>query len=65
MAALRGQLRALSNDRDLRRFVVQATPTGVHLGTGSYGSVEEVWPRETSSSGGVGHGHVQALRNLI
>ena len=44
MAALRGQLRALSNDRDLRRFVVQATPTGVHLGTGSYGSVEEVWP---------------------
>ena len=42
MAALRGQLRALSNDRDLRRFVVQATPTGVHLGTGSFGSVEEV-----------------------
>ena len=43
MAALRGQLRALSNDRDLRRFVVQAIPTGVHLGTGSFVSVEEVY----------------------
>ena len=39
-------LRALSNDSNLRRFVVQATPTGVHLGTGSYGSVEEVRPSE-------------------
>ena len=44
MAALRGQLRALSNDRELRCFVVQATPTGVHLGP--FGSVEEVWPSE-------------------
>ena len=42
MAALRGQLRALSNDRNLRRFVVQARPTGRFLGTGSYGAVEEV-----------------------
>ena len=42
MAALRGQWGALSNDRSLRRFVVQATPTGRHLGTGSYGAVEEV-----------------------
>ena len=42
MAALRGQLRALSNDRNLRRYVLQATPTGINLGTGSYGSVEEV-----------------------
>ena len=44
MAALRGQLRALSNDRNLRRYVLQATPTGISLGTGSYGSVEEVRP---------------------
>ena len=44
MDALRGQSRALSNDSDLRRFVVQAIPTGVHLGTGSFGSVEEVGP---------------------
>ena len=42
MAALRGQLIALPNDRNLRRFVVQATPTGRQLGTGSYGAVEEV-----------------------
>ena len=42
MAALRGQFRALSNDRNLRRFVVQARPTGRQLGTGSYGTVEEV-----------------------
>ena len=44
MATLRGQLRALSNDRNLRRYVLQATPTGISLGTGSYGSVEEVRP---------------------
>ena len=36
------RLRALSNDRDLRRFIVQAETTGKNLGTGSYGSVEEV-----------------------
>ena len=42
MAALRGQLRALANDRNLRRFVVQARSTGRQLGTGSYGTVEEV-----------------------
>ena len=41
MAAQR-QLRALVNDRNLRRFVVQARPTGRQLGTGSYGTVEEV-----------------------
>ena len=43
MAALRGQLRTLANDRNLRRFVVKATPTGRRLGTGSYGTVEEVY----------------------
>ena len=42
MAALRGQFRGLANDRNLRRFVVQARPTGRQLGTGSYGTVEEV-----------------------
>ena len=42
MAAIRSQLRALVNDRNLRRFVVQARPTGRQLGTGSYGTVEEV-----------------------
>ena len=42
MAALRGVLRAFSSDRNLRSFVVQAVPTGKHLGTGSYGTVEEV-----------------------
>ena len=43
MAAIStSQLRALLNDRNLRRFVVQARPTGRHLGTGSYGTVEEV-----------------------
>ena len=41
MAAQR-QLRALRNDGNLRRFVVQARPTGRQLGTGSYGAVEEV-----------------------
>ena len=42
MAALRGQFRGLANDRNLRRFVVLARPTGRQLGTGSYGTVEEV-----------------------
>ena len=42
MAALRGQFRGLANDRNLRRFLVQARPTGRQLGTGSYGTVEEV-----------------------
>ena len=43
MAVARGQLRVLRDDRNLRRFVVEgATPTGKTLGTGSYGTVEEV-----------------------
>ena len=42
MAALRGQFGGLANDGNLRRFVVQARPTGRQLGTGSYGTVEEV-----------------------
>ena len=40
--SMAARLRALSNDRDLRRFVVQAETTGKNLGTGSYGTVEEV-----------------------
>ena len=42
MATVRGQFGALSNDRTLRDFVVQAIPTGRQLGTGSYGTVQEV-----------------------
>ena len=42
MATLRGHFRGLANDRNLRRFVVQARFTGRQLGTGSYGTVEEV-----------------------
>ena len=38
----RQRLRALRNDRDLARFVVEGRATGKQLGTGSYGSVEEV-----------------------
>ena len=41
-AQRRGRFGALANDRNLRRFVVNARPTGRHLGTGSYGAVEEV-----------------------
>ena len=36
------RLRALCNDRNLARFTVQGRATGKQLGTGSYGSVEEV-----------------------
>ena len=36
------RLRALRNDRNLARFVVEGRTTGRKLGTGSYGSVEEV-----------------------
>ena len=36
------RLRALRKDRNLARFVVEGRPTGTQLGTGSYGSVEEV-----------------------
>ena len=35
-------LHALRNDQDLARYVIEGTPTGRQLGTGSYGSVEEV-----------------------
>ena len=35
-------LRALRNDRHLARFIVEGRATGSQLGTGSYGSVEEV-----------------------
>ena len=38
----RQRLRALRNDRNLARFVVEGKATGKQLGTGSYGSVEEV-----------------------
>ena len=51
MEAPRGQFRALSNDRNLRRFVVQARPTGRQLGTGSYGTVEEVWTQRELCTG--------------
>jgi hypothetical protein len=33
----------LSIDRNMRRFVLQGRSTGRVLGTGSYGTVEEVW----------------------
>ena len=36
------RLRALRNNRDIARFTVQGRATGKQLGTGSYGSVEEV-----------------------
>ena len=36
------RLQALRNDRELARFVVEGRATGKQLGTGSYGSVEEV-----------------------
>ena len=38
----RQRLRALQNNRQLARFIVQGRATGKQLGTGSYGSVEEV-----------------------
>ena len=42
------RLRALQNDRQLARFVLEGRATGKQLGTGSYGSVEEVKGRNTS-----------------
>ena len=38
----RQRLRALRNDRNLARFVVEGRANEKQLGTGSYGSVEEV-----------------------
>ena len=38
----RQRLRTLRNDPNLARFVVEGVPTGKQLGTGSYGTVEEV-----------------------
>ena len=38
----RQRLRALRNNHQLSRFVVEGRVTGKQLGTGSYGSVEEV-----------------------
>ena len=38
----RQHILALRNDRNLTRFRVEGTATGKQLGTGSYGSVEEV-----------------------
>ena len=42
MAQRQRQFRAIRNDRNLARFVVEGRATGKQLGTGSYGSVEEV-----------------------
>ena len=36
------EMEALRNDQNLARFVVEGRATGRQLGTGSYGSVEEV-----------------------
>ena len=36
-------LRTLQNNRQLARFVQEGRATGKQLGTGSYGSVEEVY----------------------
>ena len=49
MAARRHPLAALSIDRNLRRFVLQGRPTGKVLGTGSYGTVEEVMNLQIST----------------
>ena len=38
----RRNLPDLRNDPKLARFVVEGNATGIHLGNGSYGSVEEV-----------------------
>ena len=38
----RQRLSALRDDPNLARFVLERTATGKQLGTGSYGSVEEV-----------------------
>ena len=38
----RQYLRILMNDHQLAQFTVQGRATGKQLGTGSYGSVEEV-----------------------
>ena len=37
-----GMARQLKNNQDLARFVIQGEANGRQLGTGSYGSVEEV-----------------------
>ena len=42
MAQQRLRLRSLRTDRNLLRFIVEGRVTGKQLGTGSYGSVEEV-----------------------
>ena len=42
MAQRQRHLHSLRNDRNLARFVVDGRATGRQLGTGSYGSVEEV-----------------------
>ena len=38
----RQSLRALRDNHQLARFIVEGRATGKQLGTGSYGSVEEV-----------------------
>ena len=38
----RQRLRTLRDNRQLARFIVEGRATGKQLGTGSYGSVEEV-----------------------
>ena len=38
----RQHLQPLRHNHHLARFVVEGRATGEHLGTGSYGSVEEV-----------------------
>ena len=38
----RQHVRAFLNNRDIARFILEGRATGKQLGTGSYGSVEEV-----------------------
>ena len=41
-AIMMARLHALRNNQDLARFVIEGESNGKQLGTGSYGSVEEV-----------------------
>lgn len=44
MAVAGGQFAALRQDADLQKFILCGTPTGKELGSGVYGSAQEVWP---------------------
>ena len=59
------RLRALRNNRQLARYVLEGRVTGKQLGTGSYGSVEEVRAEIQVEKSGASSTQIRPISRLL